>query len=303
MRLSKLLPPPAIIVPVSRFLRRLLRSAFRKRLGRRLVCFALIVNLLMWPGSHLSIEPIPALASTAASVTTDSVRYVSLLFNWLFGSSRTVQRTPRETFAGRAAHVSRLIPSPRKFVGYQGQRVSFNAMGVDFAGRTIQGVKFSWASSDTSKVQIDESGQAMLVGNGLAWITCSAGFASIRIPVLVRPGARRLQTDDEWRLDQDTLGEDGSVAGNSLSTDQQGTIALLGGISGGEGELAPAAPASSATRVARALGSLIDKFSPTAYAQSSGGDFQDFLYDELWSQPRNLVGSPRNRAVDSSRIG
>jgi hypothetical protein len=29
----------------------------------------------------------------------------------------------------------------------------------------------------------------------------------------------------------------------------------------------------------------------------------DFLYDELWSEPRNLVGSPRNRVMDASRIG
>jgi len=49
------------------------------------------------------------------------------------------------------------------------------------------------------------------------------------------------------------------------------------------------------------LASLVDKISPTAFAQSYANN--DFAYDELWNDPANLVGSPRNRVMDSSRIG
>ena len=40
----------------------------------------------------------------------------------------------------------------------------------------------------------------------------------------------------------------------------------------------------------------------TAHAQTSGGS-GDLLYDELWSEPRNLVGSPRNRVMAASAVG
>jgi len=42
---------------------------------------------------------------------------------------------------------------------------------------------------------------------------------------------------------------------------------------------------------------------PSPVFQTGGADSADFLYDELWSEPRNLVGSPRNRATDSGMIG
>jgi hypothetical protein len=51
------------------------------------------------------------------------------------------------------------------------------------------------------------------------------------------------------------------------------------------------------------IASLADKFAPTAHAQAGGGDGGDFLYDELWSEPRNLVGSPRNRIAEGTIIG
>ena len=47
----------------------------------------------------------------------------------------------------------------------------------------------------------------------------------------------------------------------------------------------------------------MNKLAPAVHAQTGGGDSGDMLYDELWSEPRNLVGSPRNRAMDGSRIG
>src|SRR5262249_38979759 len=36
---------------------------------------------------------------------------------------------------------------------------------------------------------------------------------------------------------------------------------------------------------------------------TGGDDSNDFLYDELYTVPANIVGAPPNRAMDSSRIG
>jgi len=47
----------------------------------------------------------------------------------------------------------------------------------------------------------------------------------------------------------------------------------------------------------------MDKLAPTVHAQSGGGYSGDFQYDEVWGEPRNPVGMPRNRVMDASRIG
>ena len=135
----------------------------------------------------------------------------------------------------------------------------------------VQGARFNWSSSDTAKLEIDGSGQAMCIAPGLVWVTASTSSVSTQVPVLIRAGARPSQSDSEWDADQEQLRPDG-------------TIATTGG-------------------VGAIFDSLIEKLAPTAYAQTGGGDSADFLYDELWSEPRNLTGSPRNRVMAASRLG
>lgn len=83
----------------------------------------------------------------------------------------------------------------------------------------------------------------------------------------MRPGRRPIQTDAEWKADQESL------------------------------------PATGTGPVGNLLPSLLEKLAPTAYAQGGGYTAPDFGYDELWSQPRNLVGSPRNRAIEPTQFG
>jgi RHS repeat-associated protein len=162
--------------------------------------------------------------------------------------------------------VSRIAISPLKFVGYTNQKMSFSALGADFADRVIEGVRFTWQSSNPAIVEIDDSGEATFLSPGIASITCSAGAAVAVAPVLVRPGPRPLQTDAQWLADQ-----------NSISA------------TGQTGSLAP---------------SPLDSFFTTAYAQScgQGGDGGDVVYDELHSSPANLVGTPHNRAIEPARM-
>lgn len=185
----------------------------------------------------------------------------------LFQSTRV-----RETTTDRTAKVSIIRIEPGRLVAYQNQPINFSAIGLDRFGQIAHGARFEWFSSDDNKLEIDDSGQATAIGTGVVWVAARTRYVSARVPVLIRPGARPLQTDEEWKADQDQLKPDGTLTGSAS----------------GMGEL---------------IDSLIDKLAPTVHAQTGGGDSGDFLYDELWSEPRNLVGSPRNRAMDSSAIG
>ncbi len=159
--------------------------------------------------------------------------------------------------------VAEVRVSPHKLVGYVGDRVSFAGMGVDGDGQPAHGAKFEWESSDTSKLEIDEAGGAALLHPGLVRVTCRAGSASRSAPVLIRPTRRRLQTDLEWRVDQDSLSE----------------------------------TAAGPTGFIEALPSLLDKLAPTAHAQgNSPGDYPNATYP-------GHVGTPPFTALEETRLG
>ena len=130
----------------------------------------------------------------------------------------------------------------------------------------------SASSSDEANLQINDARQATALSPGLVWVAASTAFASSKVPVLIRPGSRPIQTDIEWENDQHQLRPDGTLTSTS----------------GGVGAV---------------IDSIGDTLFPTVYAQTSGGDSNDFMYEKLWSEPRNLVGSPRNCLTDSSIIG
>jgi RHS repeat-associated protein len=144
----------------------------------------------------------------------------------------------------------------------------------------VQGVKLSWSSSDARRIEIDDAGRARFLTAGLAWVTCSAGAISGTAPVYIRPNHRPRQTDEEWRADQGTLRPDGTLIGDARRP-------------GGD---------SSLGDIASAVGSLLEKLAPTVLAQGPPYP-NDLGYDELWSDPRNLVGSPRDRAVEPMPFG
>jgi RHS repeat-associated protein len=256
------------------YINRTVRFLFKPGAYRRLICFALIFNILLWPGQTSTGQAISQLSSSVSySITTLSTGPLRIsvgIFQLLFGSPRRIQRA--ETLTDRLAAVAHIRISPTKFVGYEGESVALTAHPTDYLDRTVQGVKFSWESSNTDKVQIDDTGRARFIQPGLALITCRAGLAEATAPVLVRPGHKPRQTDQQWRADQSSLSANAT----------------------------PANPTGSAGSTGL-LPSLLDKLNPTAYAQ--GAWVNDLAYDELWSEPRNLVGSPRNRAIEPTAIG
>jgi hypothetical protein len=259
---------PLLHLALTRFCRNRSR-AISRILRRQVVCIALICSLLFLPGSSTAFAQAPVLATSIARLAVLPFTPISAFIRKLFARSVRAQ----ETSVDRTRRVSTVQVNPQKTVGYLGQHLSFSAVGLDTSGKLAHGAKFEWSSSDTGKLRIDETGQATFVGSGLVWITARTQFGvSSRAPVLIRPRTRPAQTDDEWQADQDDLKPDGTTSATP----------------GGVGSL---------------FDRLIDGLAPTALAQSGGGDSGDLPYDELWSEPRNLVGSPRNRVMDASAVG
>lgn len=220
------------------------------------------MSLLILPGPGLPLNELPALASTAADATAGSLSYLPLVIKNLFRIFSSAKPRP-QNLAERIASVRALRISPHKLVGYVGDRVSFAGIGVDSDGQPAHGVKFDWQSSDTSKLEIDEAGGAMLLSPGLVRVTCRAGSVSKSAPVLIRQTRRRMQTDAEWRADQDSLSETAAASKGFIE----------------------------------ALPSLVDKLAPTVHAQpSSPGDYGNATWP-------GHVGTPPLTALEETRLG
>jgi hypothetical protein len=209
---------------------------------RKLVCLALILSLLILPLPSNAFTKLFSFPSSAINYV-NPVKALTALSNWLLESkSKSIQA---DTLADRQARVTKVSVTPFKLVGYQGQTINFSALVMDSSDRVIQGVKLTWESLDSQKVQIDDSGQATFIQPGLATITCRAGSASGTATILIRPGNRPEQSDIEWRADQGALSHIPTTS--TTSTGTSGAINLIP--------------------------SILDKLMPTAQAQSTG----DFL--------------------------
>jgi len=223
------------------------------------------MSLPIWP-AKIALPSFTAKAY-ALDFTGAPIGYLPLVLRsllWLTSSSQPAE----DSLADRLAQVAHIRVTPDRFVTYTGQSLIFDAVGTNFSGQPIPGLVFNWESSDSSKVQIDDTGRATFVSaGGPTQIICRAGVGVAVANILVRPGRRPIQTDAEWKADQESLPVPGTGPVGSL------------------------------------LPSLLDKLAPTAYAQGGGYTGNEFGYDELWSQPRNLVGSPRNRIIEPTTLG
>ncbi|MBI3651684.1 MAG: RHS repeat protein, partial [Acidobacteria bacterium] len=250
-----------------------LSAAFKAtRLHRKFTVFAVVLSLLILPLPSQAFAEISSWSSSI-SVYTLPIKALSFLTKRLFpAKSKPIQA---DTLADRLAQVAKLRVTPFKLVGYQGQVVNFSALPMDLSGRVVQGVRLDWESTDTDKLQIDDAGRAIFRQPGLVRIICHTGTVTTEAVVLIHPGHRPEQSDTEWRADQAELSR---VSTTTTTTGTSGAIKLIP--------------------------SLLDKLRPTAHAQNTGGYVgTDWPFDELWSEPRNLVGAPRNRIIEPTRLG
>jgi RHS repeat-associated protein len=237
----------------------------RSIVGRRLVCLLIVMSLPIWPGKL--VLPSVTAKAYALDFTGAPIGYLPLVLRSLLWFTSSSQRA-EDSLADRLAQVAHIRVTPNRFVAYAGQSLIYDAVGTNLAGQTIPGLVFNWESLDSSRVQIDDAGRATFVGaGGPIHIICRAGIGVAVANTLVRPGRRPIQTDAEWKADQESL------------------------------------PAPGTGPVGSLLPSLLDKLAPTAYAQGGGYTAPDFGYDELWSEPCNLVGSPRNRLIEPTQLG
>jgi hypothetical protein len=254
------------------------------RLMRTLVCQGIILNLLIWPTPAVTLrpilDPVSALASTVSSTMSGAGSTLSrfagsvvffpagplilplpVLPIWPFQSATPVARDL--SMAERIAKVAIVKVAPSKLVGYVGDSVTFVAMGTDAFGQPAHGAKFTWESSDPNKLTIDEAGRSSLLHPGLVRVTARAGFAEQTALVLIRPTRRPLQTDEEWRADQD------SFVGSTGDESSDKSV----------------------------LAALVDRVAPTAYAQSGqGADYGN-------AASVGQVGTPPFTALEDTRLG
>jgi RHS repeat-associated protein len=254
---------------------------FSKRPLRAVMCYAIILNLLIWPSPNVTFAaitfPMSGIASTVASTVADLSSLVRSLRSapvivipsapimipfpvlpfWPFN----VQASRPISMAERTARVATVAVAPHKMVGYIGETVTFVAMGSDIRGDLVHGAKFQWESSDTNKLTIDEAGRATMLHPGMVIVTARAGAAAQAAPVLIRPIRRPVQTDQQWRADQESL------------------VSSVGNGGNGNGVLA----------------SVMDRLMPTAHAQFN-----------TWGDNPNAagqIGTPPFTALEPTRLG
>jgi RHS repeat-associated protein len=263
----------------------------RGRPLRMFICLAIILNLVIWPSPDVTIRPVLEPMSVVASTVTSTASNAGLTLASALSEFRDAppvvlikigtvimpvpvfplwfqSSTPRElTMEERTARAVNLTLAPHRFVGYIGDTVTFVARGTTVDGQPAHGAKFSFESSDESKMTIDEAGRATLLAAGMVIVTAQAGAAIKTAPVLIRSTRRRVQTDAEWRADQDSL-----VGSTDRESGESGTGSLLGAIG--------------------------DRLMPTAYAQGGG---QGVDYGN--AAPIGQVGTPPFAALEETRLG
>lgn len=149
------------------------QGTFRRAVVRRAVCSLIVMSLPIWPGKFV----LPSLTAKAYALdfTGAPIGYLPLVLKslvWLTSSSQRAE----DSLADRLAQVAHLRVTPDRFVAYEGQSLNFDAVGTNVAGQTIPGLVFNWESSDSSKVQIDDTGRATFV----RWWTYSYNMPSPR---------------------------------------------------------------------------------------------------------------------------
>ena len=221
---------------LSRYRRRSPRLTFRGRVLRTLTCHAIILNLLFWPSPKVTLAAITFPVTEAVSAIASTVAGLSSIVRSLWSAPVivipsapimipfpvvpiwpfNVQASRPISMAERTARVATISLAPHRLVGYVGETVTFVAMGSDIRGDLVHGAKSQWDSSDTNKLTIDEAGRATMLHPGMVIVTSRAGAAAQAAPVLIRPIRRPVQTDQQWRADQESLvsstgdGENGS---------------------------------------------------------------------------------------------
>ena len=281
-----------------------------RRRSRIALSLAMAVNLFLLPmprvdGSRLlaAVAYTAREASTAARDAADKVRReIKSVF----------KKSPRQMgLADRLGMCAAVRISPSHLVGYQNEIVSFSGLPLSVAlsapsvsgGAVVHGAKLSWDTSDHTKAVIDETGRAELLAPGLVWVVCRAGLATASVPVLVRAGSRGMQTQKQWNQDQGAINDAGSPVSALPGSALPGSAALLLQAALGLRPDQPDSPDRSNGVFTDARPSIVraayKKPIPSSFLQGGGGSSLDYL----WNYVPNLVGAPRNAAIEPTRLG
>jgi hypothetical protein len=125
--------------PVSRFfglIGALAARLLRRPIQRRIVCFAVAFNLLLWPGpgavAHYLFDSVSQGASTILNARLLSSSYEAYFIKRLL--SRSAQTPRRDTPADRVAVVAQLHLNPARLVAYLVPYALYGRLWRSFAG-------------------------------------------------------------------------------------------------------------------------------------------------------------------------
>jgi RHS repeat-associated protein len=293
------------------------------RTTRKLFCLAVILSLLILPVHQLPIKQFSVFAANSLNPTSLSLQSFSSLLQRIFQAKKA--RHQKLSAAQRQAQVSTIKMSGAKYIGYAGDCLALGGQALDAEGNLVHGVRLTWRSSDPQRLQIDDMGIATLNKPGVVKVMCQAGTAESTIAVLIRPGLRPPQSDGQWDEDHQRLLQSDNTGGSQ--TQNEGGSAHSETATGNT-DLSFASPehsqvvepsanthevvepsandSASSSDSENLLATLAEKLLPTAHAQSTCtaiGDSTDYGYDELYTELRNLTGTPRYRPIERTRLG
>jgi len=115
-----------------------IRTVGRRRLQRKVICLAVAVNLLLWPGPGILARDLLTQASQVFTIHIDFSSYAAVFLKRLFSTAPA--RPSHETMTERTSAVAMIKLNPIKYVGYVDETITLAALPADYLSRTVQGV-------------------------------------------------------------------------------------------------------------------------------------------------------------------
>lgn len=174
-------------------------SRTKRRVARftRVVVATLIISAMAIPFSYAEAQVARASAKsaleTAMTLLPDS------------GKSKRAGPGPAskqvESPGEREARIASISLCPRHALMYQNEGHRVSPLPLDAARRPVQGIAFSYESTDKNIADVGSDGTVTALKPGVCFVTAVAGQARAKIVIEVRDGLRPRLTDAQWETE------------------------------------------------------------------------------------------------------
>lgn len=157
------------------------------------VLAVVMVATLLSPLPHGQAEIVGRHVRAVLDSTVDSLRGAGRPLN---KTSYRVQHVMEAS--DRATAVTRVSLCPRRLLLYVGEEYTLSPLPFDSQGEPVQGVVFTWESSDISVAEVVSDGTIIALETGKCFVTASVGHRSDKVKVEVREGKRPFLNEAQW---------------------------------------------------------------------------------------------------------